>query len=92
MDALQSVRVPDHVLVRTVDRELVLLNLDNEEYYGLDEVGAAIWDALSASPTIGAAVDGLLEQFDVDRDSLAEDVERLVAELDARGLVELAAL
>jgi hypothetical protein len=91
MQAHQTVRVPEHVLVRTVDRELVLLNLDNEEYYGLDETGAAVWAALDSAPTIGAAVDQLLEQFDVEREVLAGDVERLLAELDARGLVEIAA-
>jgi hypothetical protein len=83
------VLIPDHVLTRAVDGELVLLNLDNEEYYGLDEVGAAIWGALVASPTIDDAVVGLLDQFDVDAATLTRDIETLLEDLSTRGLVEL---
>src|SRR5690606_25513702 len=33
-------RLPEHVLTRTVGDETVLLDLESEEYYGLDGVGA----------------------------------------------------
>ena len=35
------VHVPERVLVRKLDRESVLLNLDSETYFGLDAVGRA---------------------------------------------------
>jgi hypothetical protein len=85
----RAVRIPEHVLVRTVDQELVLLNLDNEEYYGLDEVGTTIWEAVTGAPTLDAAMSTLLEEFDVDADTLTGDVEQLLQQLSARGLVDL---
>lgn len=33
------VRVPDDVLISNLQEESVILNLDNERYYGLDDVG-----------------------------------------------------
>ena len=89
MDVTRSVRVPEHVLVRAVDGELVLLNLDNEQYYGLDAIGAAMWDALTTAATLPEAIQELLEAYEVDKETLTQDVEKLLQELNARGLVEL---
>jgi hypothetical protein len=88
--AEQRAQVPEHVMTRVVDEQLVLLNLDNEEFYGLDEVGTAIWFAVTDAPTIAAAMPRLLEQFDVDADILAEDTRTLLQELESRGLVAFA--
>jgi hypothetical protein len=85
----RSVRVPEHVLMRVVDGELVVLNLDNEHYYGLDEVGTAMWEALTTAPTVRDAIQQLLATYDVDEETLARDVEGLLEDLSARGLVEV---
>ena len=85
----REVRVPDHVLVRAVDEELVLLNLDNEQYYGLDEVGAAMWGAVTTEATIEGAVQLLVARFDTDTETLGRDLRELLEQLSARGLVEL---
>jgi len=89
MSTVQSVRVPDHVLSKPVDGELVLLNLENENYYGLDEVGAAMWRAIEESSTIDQAIEILNEQFDIDESTLRVDLDRLLGELSDRGLVEI---
>ena len=89
MPAARTVRVPDHVLARAVDGELVLLNLDNEQYYGLDETGRVIWEVLIDAPTTESALEVLLEQFDVDAGTLAADLDQLLEELSVRGLLEL---
>jgi hypothetical protein len=85
----RSVRVPEHVLMRVVDGELVVLNLDNEHYYGLDEVGTAMWEALTTAPTVSDAIRDLLATYDVDEQTLTRDVENLLEDLRARGLVEV---
>jgi hypothetical protein len=74
---------------KSVDGELVLLNIANEHYYGLDEVGAAMWHAVAEAPTIDHAVQMLAEQYDVDLETLRNDLEHLLEELSERGLVEL---
>jgi hypothetical protein len=84
-----AVQVPEHVLVRVVDNELVLLNLESEQYYGLDEVGTLMWQAVTTAATISDALEALQKQFDVAADVLSGDLEKLLSELSARGLVEL---
>jgi hypothetical protein len=84
--------VPEHVATRDLDGELVLLNYDTEVYFGLDDVGTRIWEALRDAPTIEAGLEQLLEEFDVGSDQLRADVEQLLGQLIEGGLVELQAV
>ena len=79
---------PD-VLVRELRGEAVLLNLASESYFGLDDVGAGMWRALTTAPTIEGALDSLLAEYDVTREQLARDLEVFVGKLSAAGLVDL---
>lgn len=80
-------RVPDHVLSRKVADETVLLNLDNEQYYGLEGVGTRFWDLVEAGTTLGQAVERLLGDYDVDRDVLARDLAAVAVDLQRNGLL-----
>jgi hypothetical protein len=82
-----SFLLPEGVLTREVDGELVLLNLRTEEYYGLDPVGADIVSRLTSAP-LATAVDALCRDYDVDADVLRADVDALIAELLDAGLLE----
>ena len=84
-----SVAVPEEVVLRHVSGEAVLLNLKNEHYYGLDEVGTRIWMALNDEPSIQASIDVLLDEYDVTFQTLQQDVLELVGKLVEHGLLEL---
>ena len=81
--------VPAHVLVRQVENESVLLNLTSERYFGLDEVGTRMWAALTSSPSIQAAYDTLIAEYDVEDARLRQNLEELVERLVANGLLEV---
>jgi hypothetical protein len=83
------VGVPSHVVVRELDGEAVILNLDTEEYFGLDEVGTSMWNALTTAASIDAACEVLEQEFDVDGATLRGDLGNLVAQLSERGLVDV---
>src|SRR5208282_5931947 len=57
---LERANVPAHVLVRFLDRECVLLNLDTERYFGLDETGTRMWQLITTASNMDAAVQALL--------------------------------
>jgi hypothetical protein len=87
-DALAKVvRPTEDLLTRSVGDDLVLLELGTEQYYALDEVGAAMWEAILASPSLQAARDQLLERFDVSAEELTSDLLELVDHLRSIGLV-----
>ncbi|MCS6845375.1 MAG: PqqD family protein [Caldilineales bacterium] len=88
---LQSaLRVPDHVVVRELEGEAVLLNLDTETYFGLDEVGTRMWQLLTTLPNAQAAYDALLAEYDVSPQTLADDLRALVQQLLDHGLLAVA--
>ncbi len=83
------ISVPDHIMYREVQGEGVLLNLQNGVYYGLNEIGARVWDIISSGNRLGTAHARLLNEYDVDSDRLWDDILVLVADLEKQGLVSL---
>lgn len=83
------VTVPADVLITAVDGESVLLNLENESYFGLDEVGTRMWTVLTTSTSIRSAYEALLGEYDVEPQKLRQDLETLIQQLQKHGLVEV---
>ena len=77
---------PD-VVARRVGDEMMLLDLTSGTYFGLDTVGGRFWDLLDERGSLSAARDAMLEEFDVAADVLDRDLEALVTELSANGLL-----
>ena len=80
---------PAHVLVRVLDRESVLLNLETEQYFGLDETGTRMWQLLTGSPSIDAAYQELLAEFDVEPELLRSNLMELLSRLVESGLLQV---
>jgi len=83
------VRVPQGVLVSGLQQESVLLNLDSERYFGLDDVGTRMFSLLSSSDSIEAAWRVLLEEYEVEPDVLKADLLSLADSLIQQGLLEV---
>jgi hypothetical protein len=83
--------VPQHVLVRFLDRESVLLNLETERYFGLDETGTRMWQVVTTAPNIDAALQQLLAEFDVDPELLRSNFTDLLSRLADNGLLQISA-
>lgn len=81
--------VPSHVLVRFLEGESVLLNLETERYFGLDITGTRMWKAVTTAPEIRAAYEELLREYDVDPELLRSNLTELLGQLQANGLLEV---
>src|SRR2546425_336588 len=69
--------------------ELVILNLRDGVYYGLEDVGARIWNLLQKPVTVPAMRDVLVKEYDVDASRCERDLRSLLRDLVSRGLVEI---
>lgn len=67
--------------------EVVLLNPKTGDYFGLNAVGASFWKRLDGETPLQAIVVGLLDEFDVDRVTLENDLSDLIVKLTEKGLV-----
>jgi predicted transcriptional regulator len=74
---------------RKLRDELVLMHLDTGAYYSLNETGVIIWQGIVDERPHEDIVNDMSEMFDVDRETIARDFERVVNELSDQGLVEL---
>lgn len=72
-----------------LDGEAAVLHLPSGVYFGLDEVGARIWKMVQSDVSVEAIQLGLLEEYEIDSETCAEDVRRLLGEMWEVGLVEI---
>lgn len=86
----QHIQIAPDVLFQEVGGETVLLDLESELYFGLDAVGTRIWTLLAEGASVGAVVETLLQEYEVERATLEADVSELLSKLSEAGLIRLA--
>ena len=85
-----EVRVPERVEFSRIEDQIALLNVETAVYFGLDEIGARMWELLCEHRRLRAAAERMESEFDVEPDRLRADLLRLVRELVDKGLLEIA--
>lgn len=90
LDLADTVTPSPEVLVQELEGEAVLLDLQSERYFGLDDVGTRIWQHLTTHGRLDRVCDAMQDEFDVDPETLRADVLRLVEELVSVGIVTVA--
>lgn len=74
------VRSPDQVS-GDLDGKVVLLSIENGEYYNMNEVGSRIWALLEQPMTVTALVDHLLAEFEIDRPTCERETMTFLEQL-----------
>ena len=87
MNLSDRVNIPPEVMARTVGDETVILDLASGTYFGLDPVGARIWELMGKGKTLGEICDQILDEYEVSREMLEDDALRLARELADQGLI-----
>jgi len=82
------VAVPNQVS-SSLGAEAVILELTQGVYYGLNEVGARIWELLKEPRRAGEIRDVILDEYEVEPEAVTRDVLALLTELADRGLIEV---
>lgn len=84
-----TIVVTDDVVSCDLDDEAAILNLKNGVYYGLNPVGAFIWNLIQKPITINEIIDILLMEYDVKNEICQNDVMDLVENLLDNRLVKV---
>jgi Coenzyme PQQ synthesis protein D (PqqD) len=79
--------IADDVVFRDLAGESVLLNLSTGTYFGLDAVGTRLWNLIAEHGSTASVIETLLAEYDVDALRLQKDVEALIDQLLAKGLL-----
>ena len=69
--------------------EAAILRFNSGVYYGLDAVGAYIWNLIQQPITVSALRDAVLEAYDVEPTRCERDLLALLRKLADEGLIEV---
>ncbi|WP_193195681.1 lasso peptide biosynthesis PqqD family chaperone [Nostoc sp. MG11] len=69
--------------------EAVILDINSGVYYGLNQVGASIWNLIQAPKTVKEIRDALLAEYEVDSQACETDILVLLEDLATKGLIEI---
>lgn len=89
MNLSDKVTIPAQVMARVVGDETVILDLANGTYYGLDPVGARIWQLMAEGQTLAQICEAMLADYEVTREDIERDVAALGQTLLDKNLVSI---
>jgi hypothetical protein len=72
-----------------VAEEVVILNMANENYYGLNPVGGRVWELMKEPRSIREIRDALLEEYEVDQERCERDLLSLLLDMAEHELIEV---
>ncbi len=84
-----TVVAAEHQVSCQIDDEAALLNLESGVYYGLDPMGAYIWQLIATPITVRALLQKMLDDYPVDAAVVEQDLHDFLNEMLSAGLVEL---
>ncbi|MGD1855039.1 MAG: lasso peptide biosynthesis PqqD family chaperone [Leptolyngbyaceae cyanobacterium] len=79
---------PDQI-ASELDGEAVILNLATGMYYGLNELGARIWELIQTPCTFDSILHHLLEEYEVQPDICQNDLTKILIEMKEASLIEV---
>lgn len=82
-----QVKISSQVLFQEIANEFVLLNMETEKYFGLDEVGARFWETLKEDENAENSIAVLLSEYNVEEETLRTDLLELLGNLKRERLV-----
>lgn len=72
-----------------IGEEVAILDLRAGTYYGLDAVGARVWELIQKPQSVGEIQHILLEEYEVEPERCERDLLALLQRLAHEGLVEV---
>lgn len=89
ISANSVVAVNEDQVVANLDESLVILNLKNGVYYGVEDVARLIWQLLDRPRSVQELSDAVLAEYEVAPERCVEDVMELVQDFVTHGLVRV---
>jgi len=78
----------EELLEADVNGEIVALHIDKGQCYGMNNVASRIWQLLAEPTSPEQICARLAEEYEVDPGTCRADVDALLAELKAEGLIK----
>ncbi len=75
------------LLFNEIDGEVVMLSIENGEYYGMDQVGSRIWQLLEFPMNLNQITHILLEEYNTSKHQCSIDSKKFIDKLIDKNLI-----
>jgi hypothetical protein len=75
------------LLFNEIDGEVVMLSIENSEYYGMDKVGSRIWHLLENPMHFKILVDILMGEYEVSKEQCITDALSFLNKMKDKKLI-----
>ncbi|NEO30606.1 MAG: lasso peptide biosynthesis PqqD family chaperone [Symploca sp. SIO3C6] len=72
-----------------LEGESVILHLKSGTYYGLNDVGASIWNLIQEPKKVSELREAILEEYEVEPEQCEREILELLQQLAAKELIEV---
>ena len=79
---------PERYTETAIDEEIVLMRLDNGEFYSLSGTAVAAWRLIDGHRDRQALLEALTQDFAGDKQAIAADVDAFLRELEGASLID----
>lgn len=69
------------------NNEIVIMNMEKGEFWGLQDVSFDIWKILDNCKSIDEIADKIVQIYEVDRQEAAKDISNIIEEMKINGMV-----
>ncbi|MEA3440908.1 MAG: PqqD family peptide modification chaperone [Chloroflexota bacterium] len=77
------------IISAPIENELVMFSLERGMYYGMDDIAGHIWQRLEQPTSVSDLCEGLLNDFDVDRETCQHETLELLNWLYQQDLIKI---
>ncbi|HEX3007867.1 MAG TPA: lasso peptide biosynthesis PqqD family chaperone [Bacteroidales bacterium] len=75
------------LIANQMDGEIVMMSVENGEYYGLDEIGSRIWELIESPVSVDQLINSLMTEFDVNHEECLNDTLEFLEDLRGKDLL-----
>jgi len=77
------------IVFNQVDDDLVMMDIDQGSYFGLNPVGAAIWSRIENEISVGDLINKLLDEYDIDASVCKNDTLAFLESTVEKGFIQI---
>ncbi len=83
-----KIKKSSDIFFKEINGEIVLLGKDKEKIHQLNQTGTFLWNNLEKTKSIKHLVQKLVEDYDIDQKTAANDVRQWITDLLDKGFIQ----
>jgi len=80
-------KINEKIIAKKVQGEMVLLNMENGDYFSLNSIGTEIFECISNGMKLNEITESLFEKYNVELNILQKDIDLLIEEMIAKKII-----